>query len=122
MKHLVVRLIGVVGRIQDENDVQVELGITLFDPTSKDLKSPEPPPMKIEARALLYTLSVSHLDWACIRPSWTGQIAQPSFPEEGAHLSELPKRCLKHRIAPQTEEGDHPAVFEYLERFTWPQR
>ena len=69
VEHLQVRWIRVVGRIRDENDVQLEIGATLFDPTSKHLTIPEPPPRTVEARGLRYTLPASHLDWACITPS-----------------------------------------------------
>ena len=121
VEHLKVRWIRVVGRMEDENDVQLELGATLFDPTAKDFKGPEPPPLKIEARGLRYTLPASHLNWACITPSWIGRIPQLTFPEGGTQLSELQKRRLKHNKVSQTREHEHPAIFDYLERFRWPQ-
>ena len=121
VEHLQVRWIRVVGRMQDENDVQLELGATFFDPTSKALKIPEPPPLKIEARGLRYTLPVSHLDWACITPSWIKRLPQPSMPEGGNKLSELQMRRLKHKKVIQARKYEQPAILDYLERFRWPQ-
>ena len=123
VESVIVRWVRVVGRLKDDNDVQLELGATLFDSNSKAFsgKSPEPPPAKIEARGLRYTLPTSHLEWACITPAWSGRIPKPSFPEGGSKLSELQKRRLKHNQVPKVKSFERPAILDYLEIFRWPQ-
>lgn len=121
MERYKIRWIRIVGWMKNENDIQLELGATLCDRNSKDFKSPEPPSLNIEGRGLQYTLPPSHLNWACITPSWIGQTSRPCFDERGSQLSELQMMGLKDKVVLETPKQEHDAIFEYFERFRWPQ-
>ncbi|KAG8528972.1 uncharacterized protein KY384_006661 [Bacidia gigantensis] len=120
VEHVTIRWLRVVGWIDNENNVQVELGNTLFDPDSKYFETPEPPPMKIETLGLRYTLPSSHLQWTCITPARMDIITQPCFPEDGRPMSELQLRRLEHHKLPAMPPFVRPAALDFLQRFRWP--